>query len=484
MHGRPELLRNVIISVAIVIVILPLVWFADYFGKLSLIGVVGGVGVIVGAYIGVRHPLWLFWILAFILAGLPFGRFPGISLPLYLPFAFGAVVATFFHPRFARSTHPLEFALLALFFTSLFSVLVTGQSLADASIFIRWGIATLLMLALSRLQPEHLARFGKIFAVVATVNGAYGIFLMFFDPNNTTLGYLKVFGYLPQYLIARFAFAGETSLSIRLGGTWVEPNGAGLNLALALALSILLFTGWRRLLLAAVLSVALILTLSRASIFTIVAGVVLVLVFHPMHARARLATIGVMTVIAGGALTAEPVRRRFLSSFGAGDAGSAARADALTVFPGQMSGHWAVGWGWARREFYDSAYAYVFNLPSNATLITLYRGGILPFIAFVVLAIMGCVYGYRALRGNSLPRAIYGGTFIGLVVVQMQLDHPLADTPGGAITYSIFLAFLVYTDRARREEKKLDALEADAVPPKAPPPTTAAPPTEPISVSH
>jgi O-antigen ligase len=307
---------------------------------------------------------------------------------------------------------------------------------------------------------------------------------MFFDPNNTTLGYLKVFGYLPQYLIARFAFAGETSLSIRLGGTWVEPNGAGLNLALALALSILLFTGWRRLLLAAVLSVALILTLSRASIFTIVAGVVLVLVFHPMHARARLATIGVMTVIAGGALTAEPVRRRFLSSFGAGDAGSAARADALTVFPGQMSGHWAVGWGWARREFYDSAYAYVFNLPSNATLITLYRGGILPFIAFVVLAIMGCVYGYRALRGNSLPRAIYGGTFIGLVVVQMQLDHPLADTPGGAITYSIFLAFLVYTDRARREEKKLDALEADAVPPKAPPPTTAAPPTEPISVSH
>jgi O-antigen ligase len=126
----------------------------------------------------------------------------------------------------------------------------------------------------------------------------------------------------------------------------------------------------------------------------------------------------------------------------------------------------------------------VFNLPSNATLITLYRGGILPFIAFVVLAIMGCVYGYRALRGNSLPRALYGGTFIGLVVVQMQLDHPLADTPGGAITYSIFLAFLVYTDRARREEKKLDALEADAVPPTAPPPTTAAPPTEPVSVSH
>src|ERR1700712_4973058 len=156
MHGRPELLRNVIISVAIVIVILPLVWFAEYFGKLSLIGVVGGGGVIVGASIGVRHPFWLFWILAFLLAGLPFGRFPGISLPLYLPFAFGAVVATFFHPRFARSTHPLELALLALFFTSLFSVIVTGTSLADASIFIRWGIATLLMLALSRLQPEHL----------------------------------------------------------------------------------------------------------------------------------------------------------------------------------------------------------------------------------------------------------------------------------------------------------------------------------------
>jgi hypothetical protein len=95
----------------------------------------------------------------------------------------------------------------------------------------------------------------------------------------------------------------------------------------------------------------------------------------------------------------------------------------------------------------------LFNLPSNAPLIALYRGGILVFIAFMAVVVIGCVVAYRALRSDSTPNAIYGGIFIGLCFVQMQLDHNVADVPQQVVLYSIFLAFLVYIDRGRIDAK-------------------------------
>lgn len=451
-NTRSDQIRNSLVSIAAIAAILGIVWGGSSYGKIGLLAVVGVVGLTVGIYVGLRHPLWYFWGLAAIMAGLQFGRIPGISVPIYLPLAFGAIVAAFFHPRFAKSMHPLETAVLILFFASGVSMAITSFTLPDVSIYARWGIATLVMVALVRLAPHDLATFGRIFAVVAGVNGLYGIFLITLNPSNSTLSVFRVFGYLPEYTTARIAYSGAAApTSLRLGGTWVDPNGAGLNLALALALTMLLFVGWQRVVLAVAITAALVMTLSRASLFTIVAGVLLLIVFHPMRSRARISVIAITVLGAAGALAAEPVRRRLLSSFGSGDAGADARADALRVFPDQMSGHWLVGWGWARREFLDPAYAYVFNLPSNAPLVTLYRGGLLAFIPFVVVAVIGCIYGYKALRGTSFPLAFYGAAFIGLCVVQMQLDHPLAGTPQGAATYSIFLAFMVYTDRERRQ---------------------------------
>jgi hypothetical protein len=455
--------------VAAIAVILPTVWVATSFGKLALLGVVGVVGLIVAVYVGLRHPLWFFWGLALIMAGLPYARIPGIGLPIWYPLAFGAIVAAFIHPRFARSPHPLEFAMWAVFLTSALSLLVTGQSVTDISLFVRWSLGALLMFTLSRLAPEHAVRFGKIFALVAAVNGLYGMFVIAFDPGYTTLSHLRAFGYVPEALISRVAYAGDNvSTTIRLGGTWVDPNGAGLNLALALSLAILLFAGWRRIILMALLSVGLVLTLSRAAIFTVIAGIVIVFVFHPMRTRARVSLLSIVTVVGLAALLAEPIRRRIFLSFGAGDAGATARAEALRVFPGQMAGHWGFGWGWGGREFYDPAFAYALNLPANAPLIVLYRSGIFAFIAFVALAVVGCVYGYRAVRSNSFPRAMYGGIVIGLCVVAMQLDHGLASTPNGALTYSIFLGFMVYVDRARtaalqHEKAPLDSERAGSL---------------------
>jgi hypothetical protein len=447
-----EMIRNIMVSVVIVAVTLAAVWAAISFGKLAFIGVIGALGLLVAAYVGVRHPLWLFYALAAIMAGLQFGRIPGISLPMYLPLALGAVVASYFHPRLARSMHPLELAWIALIITSGVTMAVNANGFVDYSLYIRWLIPSMVLFALIQLPRENLKRFGQIFTVVAAGNGLFGMYMVAFDQNNTALRIFQPFGYLPEAITPIFAQGGDgVTGTIRLGGTWVNANGAGLNLALAVGLAVLLFAGWRRTVLVLITTAALILTLSRASIFSVAVGVVLVLMFGAMRARDRAATIGVGLLIAAGALLAPAVRDRLTSAFAGRDVGSIARADALRVFPGQMANHWQFGWGWGRPEFVDPAYSYVFNLVSNAPLVTLYRGGILPFIAFVAVMVISIVMAYRSLRSNSLPLATYGGIAIGLTVVQFNLDHNVSDVPQNVLLWSMLLAFVVYADDARKD---------------------------------
>ncbi|WP_414684911.1 O-antigen ligase family protein [Mycobacterium sp.] len=463
-NTRWDQLRNHMVSAGIVAVIAATVWLAMSFGKLSMLGVVGLVGLIVAVYVGVRHPLWLFWALAAVMAVLQYGRIPGAHLPLYLPLAFGCLLASILHPRFARSPHPLELAVLALIITSGLSVVANYQSLADVSIFVRWLIAMSMIFPLLQLSQQHLATFGRIFVCGAALNGIFGFYLIAFDQNHASFRYLRAFGYLEQYTVGFYAYTNEgASRTQRLGGTWVEPNGAGLNLMVALALCILLFAGWRRVVLTTVITAALALTLSRQSIGTFVVGIVLVLIFHTMRSRDRIATIASLGLIAGLCFLISPVRRRILSSFRSDDAGSTSRLDALHNFPGQMSGNWLFGHGWGRREFLDPSYSYTLNLVSNAPLITVYRGGIITGLAFLAVMIVGCVMAYRAIISNSLPWALYGGVFIAFCFVGMQLDHGTADIAQIVLLYSIMLAFLVYIDRERREALRRKSTQTDAV---------------------
>lgn len=446
-----ETIRNIMVYVVIVAVTLAGVWAAISFGKLALIGVIGALALLVATYVGVRHPLWFYYALAAILAGLQFGRIPGIGLPIYLPLAFGAVVASFFHPRLARSMHPLQMAWIALIVTSGVTMAVNAKGFVDYSLYIRWLIPSMMLFALVQLPRENLKRFGQIFTVVAAANGLFGMYMLAFDQNNTSLLIFRAFGYLPEAIAPIFAQGGDgLTGTIRLGGTWVNANGAGLNLALAVGLSVLLFDGWRRTVLVLITTAALLLTLSRASIFSVVVGVILVLMFGAMRARDRGATIGLGLVVATGALLTPSVRDRLTSAFAGRDVGSTARADALRVFPSQVAHHWQFGWGWGRPEFLDPAYSYVFNLPSNAPLITLYRGGFLPFLAFIAVMVISIAMSYRALRSNSLPLATYGGIAIGLTVVQFNLDHNVSDVPQNVLLWSMLLAFVLYADDARK----------------------------------
>ncbi|MEU0495622.1 O-antigen ligase domain-containing protein [Mycobacterium sp. NPDC006124] len=417
--------------------------------KLITLAAVGLLALVLAVYVGFRHPLWLFWGWAVMLGLLPFGYFPGVHVPLFLPFLAGTIVAAVVHPTSQRGVHPLEIALLALVVASAMSVVVTANGLTDWSVFIRWTMATIVVVALARLSQADLARFGRVFVYAATLNALFGILMVTADPGQKFMRIFHIFDY-DRVETARYAIGDEgRSRTLRLGGTWVDPNGAGISIGVALVLSILLLRGKLRAAASSLLAVALVLTLSRAAIFSVLAGIVLVLLFHSMGRRTRQTILGSIVLVAVIAVSTPFIRTRILSSFGSNDFGAADRGKALAAWPHYMSGHWLFGLGWARREFLDGDYSFKFNIVANAPLIAAYRGGMIVGIIFVAVLIIGCVVGYRALRSDSLPAAMFGGVFIGYCLVGLQLDHPIVHIPQLVMVFSVFLAFLIYLDRER-----------------------------------
>jgi hypothetical protein len=224
---------------------------------------------------------------------------------------------------------------------------------------------------------------------------------------------------------------------------------AGVGLMIALALGAVLLSGPLRVIIATILSVAIVLTLSRAAIFSVVVGVLLVLVFHTMRARNRSIVIGAIGLVAVAAMLTPAVRTRILSSFGQDDVGSSARGDALRQFPGQMQGHWLFGLGWGRPEFKDGNTAFTLNFVANVPLITIYRGGLIVGVVFIALLALGCVMSARLIRSDSTANAVFGGIFIGMCLVALQLDHMVATLQQMTLMFSILLVFLVVVDRDR-----------------------------------
>ncbi len=132
------------------------------------------------------------------------------------------------------------------------------------------------------------------------------------------------------------------------------------------------------------------------------------------------------------------VRTRLLGTLGSNDAGATDRVDSIREFPGRMSGHWLFGWGWSQREFKDGAYAFIENFVSNAPLIAIHRGGIFVGAAFLAVVVIGCVIGYRLLRSNSLPSALYGGVFIGFSIVALNSRSPGGGHPADRVSVHHF----------------------------------------------
>lgn len=459
MRSHSELLTGIAIVVACAIVAALAI-----IGGTSVVLAVGALAAVaIGLYVGIRHPQWLAAGLAAVLAFLPFGYFPGIHVPLYLPFAAGVLLAAVVHRGEPARLHPLERLLILLVLVSAMSVIATGRSLIDVAELVKWSIATLAVVALLRFPPDDVAKFGRIYVYFATLNAALGIVIVAVDPTHRLIKLFSPFGY-GAVDTARFVYTEEGAQRFaRLGGLWVDPNMAGIGMMIALALAIILLTGPRRIVIAAILSTAIVLTLSRAAIFSVLVGVLLVLLFHGMRARNRAIAVGAIGLVATAALLTPAVRARVLSSFGDDDAGSSARSDALRQFPGQMAGHWLFGLGWGRPEFKDGGTAFSLNFVANVPLITIYRGGLIVGAVFLALLVVGCVMSARAIRSDSTPNALFGGIFIGICLVALQLDHMVATIQQVTLMFSILLVFLVVVDQDRRSSRHTPALPREFV---------------------
>ena len=423
---------------------------------------VGLIAVVAAVYVGVRHPLWLYWGFALVIGALPFGYFPGVHIPLYLPFAAGVLLAAVVHPNRDMPLHPLEKAVVVMVLVSGVSLIFSFKGLSDVTAFVRWIIATLVMIAVLRLSRENLARFGRLYVYAATANSLFGIAQVVADPNHRLIRVLRIFDY-DRETTGRFVANAEGEATFtRLGATWVDPNVAGIGLVPALVMSIVLLKGKVRLGVTAILTVAVCLTLSRAAIFSVLAGVLLVLVFHTMRARTRVFMLAFIGIAAASALLVPAIRTRITNTFGGQDTGAQDRWRSLVAFPDTMSGHWMFGLGWGRKEFVDGALAFQVNYVSNSPLIAIYRAGAIVGLVFLAVLVLGCIMGWRALRSDSFPAAIYGGVFIGFCVIALNLDHPVVDIPQSVAAFSIFMAFLVYVDRSRQSpDAPTDATEVN-----------------------
>lgn len=462
---REKLVPGVLIAVVVPLVIGLAMWA----GTLSILAVAGLVAAVVGVYVLLRHPLWLYWALALVMSTLPFGRIPGAHLPMYLPLSFACLVAAVIHPRIKNPMSSVEKAVVVQYAVSALSMVVMATGITDLSLFIRWSMGTLTLFALLQLPRENLKTFGRIFVYGATANAIFGIYIFLFDPNQTSFRFLRVFGYIEKYTSGFLAYAdGGQWSSVRLGGTWVEPNGAGFNLIVAAAMCVVLFTGRRRVVMATILMTAMVLTLSRSSLLTTAAAVVILLTFHTLRARDRMLAIGAVVTAAAAILLAPPVRHRLLTSLASGDAGANDRRAAFLNFPHAMEGHWAFGVGWGVREFWDPTVTY--SLVSNAPLLSTYRGGILCGLAFVGVLATGCVLSYRAIRTDNFGWTIYGSLFIGYTLIMAQLDHLACDSPQPVLTFAIFLAFLVDIERQRKLKQTQLTDAAEFLPGRAGPP--------------
>ncbi len=311
--------------------------------------------------------------------------------------------------------------------------------------FVKWALACVLVLMLMRLSPADLSRVLSAFAVGTAVGGGLSLILLLMDKTGTAIDFLSPLGY------GRTGTTGTTlrfveidgAVVTRLAGTYIHPNVAGLFLLIGLALAIALTSGALRVTTVPVIAVALVSTLSRAAIATVLLAAVLFFVIQSMKVAVRILLLcgSLLTVIAVAHVPA--VAARISGSFGSADAGSNDRASALAEFVPAMAGHWWFGHGWGAIELLDEVAAYRANVVANTILLTVYRGGLLVGVVFVALLVVGCVLAYRCLRTPDWTSGVLGATFLALVLVALQLDYPVATSPPVTMAFGVLLAAVV-----------------------------------------
>ncbi len=400
------------------------------------------VGAPIGLYIALWRPVWISRALVIVLGAIPFAVLPGFPLPLVLLLAVAAGGATLLHlPRGTGRFTPIEWLWVVYIIVSTISVVVTLSTGYDVTEFLKWLIASSVFLSLARLPRPDLYAVGRTYVWAAAAGGAFGLVLLFFDRSGTVINSLGFLGYGSDGDNLRYVF-GDQGATVRLTGTYVDPNAGGLFLAVGFALAVALLRGPSRWVAVGVLGTALGATQSRAAIFSVIVAVLGYFAFSNIRFGGRLKVLGFILAGAALAFSIPAIQNRILQTFDSEDVGANARLDALEQFPHQMEGAWLFGLGWGRIEFRDGSAGMAVNHVANAPLLTVYRGGVLVGLLFCLVLLAGILLAYRGLRENGNRLAFVGAVFVGLTLVALQLDFPIVTISPVATVFALLLAFL------------------------------------------
>lgn len=399
------------------------------------LGIVAVLAALVAGWVTTVHPRVTLGAFALVLGLVPYAKLPGTDAPLILVLAVGSWVALAFLPGVRLRPGWPEAALALVALVALLSVIVTSPSPKAFVEYAAWLAATSVVVPLRFLTAP--ARRVVIDALVAgaAVAAVAGIALLRFDPNGFFLARLWFVGYRAGADNAQYV-PGTEHNALRLTGTYVEPNIAGLVLAAALLLAVAAYRGWLRVLLVAVIGAGLAMTLSRSALGTVVVALGLVVLLG--RGRQRWWLVGAGVVGGLGALSVPVVRERLLNSFGPHDTGSLARELALSDFAKTLDHHWLWGLGWDREEFRSQAVGRTVNFVANAPLLTVYRGGVLlgAVVALVLLALV--VRAVRRARGG-FEAAVLACGVAGFSLVALQLDFPVVIQHPATAVFSLLI---------------------------------------------
>jgi hypothetical protein len=402
-----------------------------------------GTAVAVAGYVTAFHPQVVLYAFPVALGAAPFMHVPFTDIPIMLALSAMLWVALLFLPAADVRLGWPEAVVATLAAVSLCSVVATGLTPRSAVEWISWVVATAVLIPLRHLPAELRARVCQTFAVSAAAGASLAIVIWVGLPRRV-LRHLDVLGY---DVVRNERRVADEHLTTRLAGTFLEPNIAGLILLIALAAAVVFLSGRLRILVLTVITVALLLTLSRAAFGTAMVAAALV-VLRSTERRRDLMLWGGGAVLV--ALALPSVRSRLANSLGANDVGLTDRRQALAQFPDLMDGHWTWGLGWARPEFRSAGLTQAVNFVANGPLLTVYRGGLVVGIVVVavalVIALRAWVYADR-----SFAAAVVCSLLIAMVLVAFQLDFPIVNQAPATAAMSLLIAMTLFVPTDRTE---------------------------------
>lgn len=399
------------------------------------LGLIAALAALVAAWVTTVHPRVTLGAFALVLGLLPYAKVPGTSAPILLVLAIGIWVALAFLPGVRIRPGWPEVALGLVAVVALLSVVVTSPSPKALVEYAAWLAATSVVVPMRFLTEAARRAVVDVFVASAAVASVVGVALLRFDPHGFFLARLSFVGYRVGTDNAQYV-PGTDHNSLRLTGTYVEPNIAGLVLAAALVLAVAAHRGWLRALLVVLIGAGLAMTLSRSALGTVVVAFGLVVLLGRSRQRWWLVGAGLLGGIA--VLAVPVVRERLLNSFGPHDTGSLARELALSDFAKSLDNHWLWGLGWDREEFRSQAVGRTVNFVANAPLLTVYRGGVILGVV-VALVLVALVLRAVVRARGGFEGAVLACGVAGFCLVALQLDFPVVIQHPATAVFSLLI---------------------------------------------